>query len=194
MIYGYDETKPLPLIRDITENLDNRTLTKTLFDSIAEEDEVIELFMGEQENPKKYTGKPIEKKIKLSTYKKDTMQMYDYQKQLIQNYVKNVGGEIYKEKTKTYKHKADIKLYLKIPEDAPYSQNFEDKLGTLISRDTLTIQRYVLRKTQGKKFPEPRKEYDYLWKYPSEAGLEVFATIQATFVIIFFYALFRIIF
>lgn len=88
MIYGYDETKPLPLIRDITENLDNRTLTKTLFDSIAEEDEVIELFMGEQENPKKYTGKPIEKKIKLSTYKKDTMQMYDYQKQLIQNYVK----------------------------------------------------------------------------------------------------------
>lgn len=34
MIYGYDETKPLPLIQDITENIDNKTLTTTLFDRI----------------------------------------------------------------------------------------------------------------------------------------------------------------
>lgn len=34
MIYGYEETKPLPLIQDITENIDNKTLTKTFFDSI----------------------------------------------------------------------------------------------------------------------------------------------------------------
>lgn len=34
MIYGYDETKPLPLIQDITENIDNKTLTTTFFDRI----------------------------------------------------------------------------------------------------------------------------------------------------------------
>lgn len=193
MIYGYDETKPLPLIQDITENLDNRTLTKTFFDSLAEEDEIIELVMEEQESPKTYKGKLIEKEITLDHYRKNKMQMYEYQRQLINNYIKNVGGEITKEDSKYYENRADITIYFKIPEDAPFSQNFEKKLDTLIQYDKRTIQRYILRHKQGKKFPEPRKEYDYLWSIPYEAGSEVFASIQTAFVIMYIYALFHII-
>lgn len=159
-------------------------LTKTLFNNIEEEDEIVELFTQVREIPENQEreidklGGHIERfGVVLGNFRNNTMKMYAKQKQMLRNYAHNVNGEIYKAEFCGENGEHGQTFYIVVPANAPIVkesvQNFIDCFSTFINNYDEIMERYSLRYIINKKLPDRSTEEVYVEEFNEKNQEEI---------------------
>lgn len=183
-ISSYDATEALKLINRINEEPGYEFLTKPYFDSIEEENKVVELFSQKKENPEKYTGEKIKHTLHFKTASGHARKISKEELTLLKNYLHNVGGEICNNNLSESNQNFKGTIYINIPKNAPYKDKLEEQIHNLLWKYEMIQQRVILRKTYGKQLPERRPEERFLGKYGYGIGYYIERNLIAGMVII----------
>lgn len=174
-------------------------LTKTLFNNIEEEDEIVELFTQVREIPEN-KGREIDQLggnverfgVVLGDFSQNTIQMYELQKQFLANYVHNVEGEVYKSSYYGENGEHGQTYYLAVPSDAPLINEsidkFIDSFSKFVNEYEDIMKRYYIRNTAGINTPARNTENYYLDASGEEYKLNkkyTFLVILIAFALIF---------
>lgn len=135
--------------------------------------DVFNLFMKDSEKEPKYTGKMVDCEVGIECVSVEYEGKTYKGRDIVMNYVKNVGGKIRELKTEKFRNSTSQTFYITIAKDVPYCSNLQETFDAFAQQEHRLIARHYLRHLENKNLPEKRNERRYLGIYLREKPTEI---------------------